>query len=114
IDDDTIETESLTLPQTLFTAAKKHAFTAVTWAENDRFLLMRHNYGTKSEWLVVDTDDVANSRRIGAQADVSAVTARFDPSSSNRLYVLYADRTLRRFDVGSGNVSPVIARNVAD
>jgi len=114
IEGDTPKAETLALPTSTFTTGKRHAFALQAWAANDRYLLMKHTYDKKTEWLVVDVDSPAKTRAITTRGGHAPTEVRFDPSSHNLAYVRFANGEVRRLVVDSGEYSAVLAARVGD
>src|SRR5688572_5919500 len=81
---------TLTLPEGSYTvteAGKKSHFSIETWDPDDRYLLVKHTYDdSKTEWIVVDTEDVKNTKNITKLLDIQASKIVFSNSDSKVLY----------------------------
>lgn len=117
ISDDTIKRSTLELPTDSYTPAsegKAHSFSLVTWEPDSRYVLVKHMYDdTKTEWLVVDTQDAAKTINVTKLLNIDASKLAF---SGNNPKVLYAQigSDVRRLDLGSATLSRPLASNVAE
>lgn len=113
---DTIKMTNLDLPAASFThpgADKPQTFTLEKWDPTSRYLLVRHTYEDKLEWIVVDTQNVSETKNITTQLGVNASKVVFSNANSAILYALI-DTTVRKIDVGDNTLSGPLLTNIAD
>jgi hypothetical protein len=106
------------IPASVFTAGeagKTHSFALQTWDPSNRFLLVKHTYNTDTatEWLVVDTNDVAHSKNITSLLQVPFSKVVFSNADSNILYV-QSGNDVRKVDINAATLSRPLIENVAD
>ena len=87
---DEVEVSSIELPSTLYTAPspdKAQSFTLETWNPSSRMVLVKHTYDdTKTEWIVVDTQNVKASKNLTTALGVNASKVVF---RGNNKLVMY-------------------------
>ncbi len=111
-----VKPSELILPPSAYTAASDSTsrFSMYRWNSEGRYLLMRHTYGKKqTEWLMVDTQDVAKSVNVTKQLSVNLVDVKFSGSSGNSLYGLMNDGVLRKLDIAAGTISRALIAHVS-
>ncbi len=113
-----ISLQTLDLPSASYThpaAGKTQSFTIETWDPDSRYLLVRHVYDdAKTEWLVVDTRDAANTKNITTLLGINAKKVVFSNNNSQVLYALTDANDVRRIDLGQTTLSGPLLSNVAD
>lgn len=109
--------ETLRLPDSLYTAPQdesaKQSMHLSAWDGSSRYLLVEHRYDDTSEWLVVDTEDAANSRNITAILDIPITNVKFSSNNGRILYALM-EGSVRKIDAQVATVSAPLVRGVAD
>jgi hypothetical protein len=112
---DTVQTTTLTLPETLYSEATtpdvSHTFNIDQWDRGGRYVLIEHTYADKKEWLVLDTRDTAASRNITTQLRIGIDSVVFSGTSGNILYGLSAG-TIRKIDLSADTISGALVSNV--
>lgn len=108
----------ITLPKESFTAPKKdepQTFTLVEWDPSSQYILVKHTYNDekKTEWIVVDADNVDSSKNITTLLGVNAGQPKFSNSDSQVLYAI-VEGDIRRIDLNSTTLSGPLVENVAD
>ena len=107
----TPKSEDIVLPSGL-SAGKSSKDSISSWDnENDR-LLVKRTTGKKTEWIMIDTKNPANSLNVSANYGLSIKQARFDPRSSSRIYVQTADNSIRFLDTASDSLATTLATKV--
>jgi len=111
-----IKSSTLNLPADSYSEAGvadvTHSFELETWDENGRYVLVKHTYADKNEYIVMDTQDIATSVNVSQSLSISLSEVKFSGTSGNILYGLSTDGTLRRLDLSSGTISRALASNV--
>lgn len=114
---DEVELTNLDIPATSYTAPaadRTQTFSLEKWNGSSRYLLVKHTYDdTKIEWLVVDTDNVAETKNITTLLGVDATTITFNPNNSNQVYAL-VDNNVRKIDLNAATLSGPLVANVAE
>ena len=115
---DKVALTELRLPAQSFTppsAGKTQRFTIEKWDEDSRFVLVRHvRDDTKTEWLVVDTRDAANTKNVTALLGINAKKIMFSTNNGQLLYALTDANDVRKIDLGQATLSGPLVTNVAD
>lgn len=111
----TIKTSSLTLPATLYTDANaigvSHTFQIDKWDDGGRYALIKHSFGDKNEWLVLDTQDVNLSKNITRLFDFAISSIKFSGTSGNVFYAL-GGSDIRKIDLSAGTISRPLVGSV--
>lgn len=114
---DDVEITNIELPATTYTAPspdKSQSFTLETWNPSSRMILVKHVYDdTKTEWIVVDSQDVAASKNVTTLLGVNATKVVFSGNSNSILYAL-VDNDVRKIDLGAATLSGPLVSNVAE
>lgn len=112
---ETIKTSTLTLPASAYSSAAnddiKHTFTLDSWDQGGRYILVKHNYGSKSEWIVMDTQNVSESVNVTRLLGLNVSSLKFASTNGNILYGL-ADGVVRKLDLSSATISRGLVSNV--
>lgn len=112
-----VKVTSLELPATSYTppsSGQPQAFSLVNWDKDSRYILVSHTFdGTKQEWLVVDTDNVSNTKNITKQFNIAATKLVFSENDSQVLYAQIGTE-VHRLDVSDTVPSPALLTNVAE
>lgn len=112
----TVVASSLTLPTALYSGAADqtgaHAFTLNEWDQGGRYVLVKHTYSDKMEWLVIDTEDVARSVNVTRLLSIELSDLQFAGTSGTILYGL-TDGVIRRLDLSNATISRGLVTNVS-
>ncbi len=113
---DDIKTSTITLPTTLYsdaaTSGVTHSFSFLSWDTSGRYLIAKHTYGDKSEWLVVDTQDIKSSKNISKLLDISISSVVFSGTGGDTLYAL-TGTDVRKLDLSAGTISRTLISKVS-
>jgi uncharacterized ubiquitin-like protein YukD len=107
---------TLVLPSTAYTRKttdQPETYTVQTWDGTSRYILVRHVYDAKTEWIVVDSRDVSQSKNISTSLNIVADKVVFSRHDSMVLYGLI-DGDIRRLNMKDQTMSGPLVRNVAD
>lgn len=100
---------ALTLPDTLYSEAATenvtHSFSLGTWNRGGRYTLIRHAFNDKTEWLVVDTQNVQQSINVSRLLSVDLLDVQFAGTGGRLLYGLASDGNLRKLDLSGATIS---------
>ncbi len=111
-----VKITDLTLPATLYsepaTAGVIHTFTLDDWNEGGRYILMKHEFSGRLEWLMVDTENVAQSINITSLLSVGFKDLRFAGTNGRSLFGLADDNNIRKLDLSSATISRALVSNV--
>jgi hypothetical protein len=112
---DDIKTTTIVIPKNIYseadTADVTHTFTVDKWDTGGRYVLIRHNYGDKKEWLVMDTRNVNATINVTTLLDVDITSAIFSGTSGNILYALISG-DIRKLDLSAETISRSLVTNV--
>ena len=112
---DTVKSSTITIPKTVITDFSTtgivHSYKAEKWDSGGRYVLVKHGYGAKSEWLVMDTQNVASSKNISKTFDVAIDSIVFSDTSGNMFYALETN-DIRKLDLSAGTMSRPLISNV--
>src|SRR5690606_24631033 len=89
----------------------KHAFNPVSWDGGGRYVLIKHQYGKDFEWIVLDTENAANSKNITALLDIKLEDLKFY-GNSGRIFYGLSSGNIRKLDIGAKTISATIVSKV--
>lgn len=115
-DSDTPQTATITLPATSFAApaaGESQSFEASNWAHDNRYLLIKHTYGDKVEWLSVDSATPATVKNITRLLGVTATSLVYSKDDANTVFVLDNNSDIRRANVDQKTLSGPLVQDVA-
>lgn len=111
----TIKKTTLTVPTTAYSEADSttvvHSFYIDKWDDGERYALIKHVYGDKYEWLVLDTQDPQLTKNITTLFDFAITSIQFSGTSGNIFYAL-GNSDIRKIDVSAGTISRPLISNV--
>ncbi|MFZ1301502.1 MAG: PEGA domain-containing protein [Candidatus Microsaccharimonas sp.] len=111
-----VKFSSITLPTTLYsdaaTAGVTHAFTLDDWNSGGRYILVKHAYKDQTEWLMVDTENAAQSVNITRLLSVNLQDVQFAGTNGRTLFGLADDGNIRKLDLSSATLSRALVSNV--
>lgn len=112
---DTLKTSKITIPNSIITNANAagvvHSYSITTWDDGEKYVLIRHNFADKTEWLVVDTQDVTQSKNISKVTNLAITDLKFFGTDGHNYYGLI-DGELKKIDISSSVVSKAYAVGV--
>lgn len=112
IDSEKIQSSVLTIDQSIFSASKKHSFKADKWDSSNRYVIIKHTFDNKIEWLVLDTQNANLTKNLTKIFNIPISTIDFVSSNGNRFYVL-SNGTIRELDLASETISKSLIDQVA-
>jgi len=105
---DTIKSSKLTIQAKAYsepsTVGVVHSFKVVKWDAGGRYVLIKHNYGDKEEWLVMDTQDALLTKNITQLFNIAISDIYFSGTNGNNFYVL-SSNDIRKLDLSAGTIS---------
>jgi len=116
ISQDSVKTTTLELPATSYThppAGASHQFALDAWSADSRYLLAQHVYPGATEWLVVDTQNVAQTKNITKLLGTDMTKPVFSGDNSTILYA-QVGQDVRKIDIGALQISRPLVTNVAE
>ena len=115
ISSNTIKTTSLTISSTLYSEPTAvgvvHSFNFDKWDEAGRYVLIKHTYNEKTEWLVLDTQNVNSTKNITRLFDLAISDMEFSGTSGNIFYALESN-DIRKLDLAAGTISKPLISDV--
>ena len=116
ISSDKPKLQTLTLPEGSYTLpedVESQRFVVNAWSASSRYVLVKHIYDDKNEWLVVDAENVAQSKNITVLFDVAVSDVQFSQNDDLALYVLM-NGDVRKMNIEAATISAPLVRNVAE
>lgn len=112
-----IKTSVISLPPSLYSDAATdgitHAFTMEKWDKDGRYVIIKHAFNDKSEYIVVDTQDVTKSVNVSTLLSIPLSALKFSGTSGSVLYGL-TDGVIRKLDLSNATISRALVTNVKD
>ena len=111
---DAVKTTQLTIPKKYYseayTSSEKHVFKIVEWDQGERYLLIQHNYNDKIEWLVIDSQNMDNTKNITKLYDLLFSNVKFSGNGGNILFALESGN-IRKLDLNAETISkPLVSK----
>lgn len=88
-----------------------HAYNVKEWDQSGRYLLVKHTYDKMSEWLLVDRENVEQTKNISEIVNLPIHSAQISGTNGNEVYVLTGG-AVRLVNLSSGSLSRAFASNV--
>lgn len=105
----TIKQTQVELPSTSYseptTEGVTHSFNLVSWDSEGRYVLVKHTYGEKTDWLVLDTQNVAQTVNVTQLLGADFKDIQFASTNGKTLYGLTTDGTIRKLDLSAATIS---------
>jgi len=112
---DAIKSTKLTIPSNIYSESSTlgviHAFHIIKWDDGGRYVLIKHNYGDKEEWLVIDVQDESASKNITRLFNIAINNIYFFGTDGNSFYVS-SQNEIRKLDLAAGVISRPLVSNV--
>lgn len=110
-----IVTTELRIPDTLYSESGRddvvHHFSLVDWDQGNRYVLVKHRFNDQSEWLIIDTQQIASSVNVSRQLQIALSDLSFAGRGLSNLYGV-TDGVIRRIDVAAGTISRSLITHV--
>lgn len=117
VSEDTPKVTTLELPPASYThpaPGKVQNFSLEKWDPDSRFILVKHTYDDgKLEWMVVDSQDVTQTKNVTKLLDIDASKILFNESNSTILYAQIGT-DIRKIDLSAATLSRPLVTNVAE
>lgn len=117
VSSDPIKTSVFTLPDDSYThpdQGKAQTFTLEDWDSSSRYFLVKHDYNDgQTEWLLVDSQNAANTKNISHIFDIQASKVVFSGNDSHTLYAL-TGTDVRKIDISAATLSRPLVTHAAD
>jgi hypothetical protein len=112
-----IKSTTISLPPALYSDASTtgvtHTFTMEGWDKDGRYVIVKHSFNDKSEYIVVDTQNVAASVNVSTLLSISLSELKFSGTSGSVLYGLTGG-VIRKLDLSNATISRGLVANVKD
>jgi len=113
---DKISSTNVTIDSSQYTDGSKtgvvHSFGLAEWDQDGRYILIKHTYGIKKEWLVIDIKNTQTIKNISKTTSIDFDRLEFSGTSGNIFYGLYGGN-ISKFDISSSqSVSKVLISGV--
>lgn len=115
LDTDTPKVDTFTIGASDYTkpaAGEASTFAIDSWSNDNRYLLIRHTYGQKTEWLTLDTIGSHDAVNVSSLFASDATDIQFSRSDASILYLLTSSGELRRGDVKAKTLASAMMANV--
>lgn len=89
-----------------------HRFHMVEWDVGGRYLLIKHYFNDRYEWIVVDTQDVLRTKNLSTHFDIPISQIKFIDTGGNKFFVL-SGSDIRRLDYNGSTISHPMVTNVS-
>lgn len=113
---DTPKTTNLVLPATIYsdseTVGVSHSFQIKKWDQNGRYVLVKHQYADKFEWIVVDINNITFSKNITRTFDIVISDIDFAGTSGNSFYVIDSG-DLRKLDLAATTITRPLVSEIS-
>lgn len=106
----TLPADSYTLPA----EGEQQSFNLYTWAYDNRYILVKHTYGTHVEWVSFNTADGKTAKNLTRVLGIDAVDVQYAKDDANTLIMLTAASEVRKTNIDQKTVSGPLLTNVHD
>jgi hypothetical protein len=116
-DDDTFTPTRITLAEQSYTKAPSgtsEQFSLISWDDDNRFVLIKHGYGTTDEWLVLDTSGDHVATNVTKTLGISIRSAAFRIGNNRQLYVITQTGEVRRVDLNAMTISGPLLTGISE
>ena len=111
-----VKVTELIMPAAVYTEAETpdiaHSFMPVSWDSGARYVLVKHLYKDQTEWIVLDTQNVAQTVNITKIFNTGFNDVQFASTSGKVLYGLTNDGTIRKIDLSAETLSRAFVTHV--
>lgn len=112
---DEIKSNDIVIPKSQYTETTptdtSSSFRIEKWDDSERYVLVSHTYSGKNEWIVVDTQNVSQTKNITKLFDIEISNVVFSGDTGNTIYALDSN-DIRRLDLAAGTISKPLVSNV--
>lgn len=117
LQNDKLAYKSLVIPATHITQpaeGKTQTFSLAEWSKNGRYILVRHMYDdTKTEWIVVDREDLLKTKNISSRLGLTTDKIIFE-RNDGRTALALSDGAVRRLNLSDETLSRPLVANVEE
>lgn len=105
----TVKLSVLDLPMSVYSDSETpdvvHSFSIESWDSGGRYTLLKHAYSDTTEWIVLDTQNLANTVNVTRVFGTGFKGLEFASTNGKVLYGLTNDGTIRRVDLSAETLS---------
>ncbi|MCX6728734.1 MAG: PEGA domain-containing protein [Candidatus Saccharibacteria bacterium] len=117
ISSDNVSTKDIVIPASIYSepvaSGVTHTFNIEKWDNGERYAIIKHTYGEKTELIVLDTQDVNQTKNVTKSFNLAIDKAVFSSDGGNSLYVLAAG-DIHKLDLNGGTSSKPLVTSVTD
>ena len=116
-DDDTFTPTRITLSDQSYTKAAaglSEQFSLVSWDDDNRYVLLKHTYGSTEEWLVLDTSGDHAVTNVTKALGITIRSAAFRIGNNRQLYVITQTGEVRRVDLNAMTISGPLLTGISE
>ncbi len=106
--------QPIVLPDGSYTKSTNGQYGFVEWDKTSRYVLVRHDYSGGLEFILVDTQDIGQSKNLRSVMAMDIKKVLFAFSGGRNVYAIGTDNRLVSDDLGDGSAPIVIGNRVAD
>lgn len=111
-----IKSTLLELPQSSFSEAGTpdvtHSFSIASWDNGGRYALVKHLYKDQTEWIVADTQNIAQTVNVTQLLGVGFSDLKFTGTSGKTFYGLTSEGAIRKVDLAAATISRTFVTHV--
>lgn len=112
VDTDTPKKVNLTLPVGAYTQSDAHTFEVVSWAYDNKYILIKHNFSSGTEWITLDTTNPVGAKNITKLLGVEATDIQYSKDDANTLFTLTVGGDVRKLNVDQKTITGPLVQNV--
>ena len=103
-----VKSNQITIPQSVYSEATaadaNHVFSMQRWSEDGRFILLKHTVKETTEWIVVDTENVAESINMTRLLSIGFSDVQFAGTGGSSFFGL-TEGIVRKIDLSNATIS---------
>lgn len=111
-----VKSSTLALPQSSYSEGSAegvaHSFAIVSWDSGSRYALVKHLYRDQTEWIVLDTQNVAQTVSVNQLLGLGFQDLQFAGTNGKLFYGLTGDGNLRKVDLSAATLSRAFVTHV--
>lgn len=111
IESEKTKSSILAIEPSVLSVAKKHSFKVYEWDSGNRYVIIKHVFDNKAEWLVLDTQNVNLTKNLSKIFNIPISQIDFVSSNGNRFYVL-SNNTVRELNLSNETISKSLVDQV--
>lgn len=115
VDSSTPQKLTVAIPATSYTApasGESQVFELVSWAHDNRYFMIKHTYGSNTEWISVDSGSQGVAKNITTTLGVGASTVAYSMDDANKVYLLDGNADVRQANLDQKTLSGPLVQNV--